>query len=70
MLRDDAGLAEDFAAIPAEVTSFVAGGLGLPQDRPLDSGEMRRVLRSGLERAKGIRRWERFVQCIWMGPPQ
>ncbi len=69
LLNDDAGLAEDFAAIPAEVTSFVAGGLGLPSGRPLEPEEMRRVLRSGLERAKGIRRWERFVQCIWMGAP-
>ena len=64
--KDARGLEADYAAIPKEVTGRIAGTLGLPRGEALTSAEMGRVLRAGLERAKGVRRWEWYVQNIWM----
>lgn len=64
---DAAGMTQDFAALPRRVTGFVAAGLGLPEGAPLDAERMRAVGEAALERAMGVRRWETYVQSVWMG---
>lgn len=66
-LGDDAGMAEDFAAVPAEVTGLLRGRLGLRESGALSPAQMREVLTAGLARAKGIRRPEAYLNRIWMG---
>lgn len=66
-LGDARGAAEDFGAVSAEAADFLRRGLGLPPEGDLDPGERRRVLEAALERARGLRRWENYVQPVWMG---
>ncbi|MBI5882239.1 MAG: tetratricopeptide repeat protein [Elusimicrobia bacterium] len=65
-MGDTKAVAEDFAKIPEEVIAAIRGSrkTGTPGPR-----EMRRVLEAGLERAKGIRRPETYLNSIWMGRP-
>jgi len=67
-LGDEAGLAADAAAIPPDVADFLRGTLGLAPDGALSLVETRRLLAAGLELSRGVRRWEVYVQAIWMGP--
>ncbi|MDP3542338.1 MAG: hypothetical protein Q8T11_07725 [Elusimicrobiota bacterium] len=64
LLRDAAGdvkgMAEDFAQAPPELLALARARLGAPR------AEMRRALTSWLDWAKGVRRWEKYVQPIWM----
>lgn len=66
-LGDEAGMAEDFAQAPRDMIALVAGKLGLPRTgaRP-GRAQMRRILNAALDWAGGIRRWEKYVQPIWM----
>ena len=66
-LGDEAGLAEDYSRIPEDVTSFLSARLHFPERRALTTAQMREMLIAGLKMAKGIRRWENYVQPIWMG---
>ena len=68
-MGDAAGMKADFAAIPGDVTAFIAGRLKLPKDRALRPDGMREILTAGLDMAKGIRRWEDYVQPLWRGRP-
>jgi tetratricopeptide (TPR) repeat protein len=66
-LGDGKGMAEDLAEAPAEMLALVKRKLGLPRGgKRLTRGEMRSVLTSLLDWSNGIRRWERYVQPIWM----
>ena len=65
-LGDDAGMAEDFAAVPAAVTGFLRGRLRLRKTGPLRPAQMRKVLTAALAWAKGIRRPEAYLNRIWM----
>ncbi|MDI7269617.1 MAG: hypothetical protein QME96_16640, partial [Myxococcota bacterium] len=65
-LGDAAGMDADFDRIPREVTSFIARRLGLRGDAALGRARKRKILTAGLEMAKGVRRWEGYVQSIWM----
>jgi tetratricopeptide (TPR) repeat protein len=66
-LGDDAGMAEDFAAVPAEVTGLLRRRLRLRAAGALSPAQMREVLTAALARAKGIRRPEAYLNGIWMG---
>lgn len=70
LLRDAmgnvAGLAEDFAAIPGEMTSWIDKRIAPASGPAMTPSEMRRILTAGLEWARGVRRWENYVQLIWM----
>lgn len=67
LARDDAGdakgMAADFAKIPRDLVAALRG----PKDGAPDREEMRAILVSGLKRAKGIRRPERYLDAIWQG---
>ena len=64
---DEDGMAEDVAVASRETLDFLMKRLGIPfvGDR-MTREQMRAVMSSGLEWAKGIRRWEKYVQPIWM----
>lgn len=66
-LGDEAGMLADASAIPPHVTDFLRGRLGLAPAGPLNPVEARRLLTSGLELSRGVRRWEVHVQPIWTG---
>ncbi|MDI7269114.1 MAG: tetratricopeptide repeat protein [Myxococcota bacterium] len=68
-LGDEEGMADDYARVPARVTSFVQRSMGLPDDRVPGRAVMRRVMAAGLEMGRGIRRWEDYVNMIWGLPP-
>lgn len=64
---DEKGMAEDFAQAPPELLALARARLGAPRDPARPSrAEMARALTSWLEWAKGVRRWEKYVQPIWM----
>lgn len=67
-LGDEEGMADDYAQVPSRVTSFIRRRLGLPEDRTPCRAEMRKVMAAGLEMGRGIRRWEGYVNMIWMAP--
>ena len=58
-------MAEDFAEAPEALLALVAKRLKIKKGRP-SRAQMRTILTAGLEWAKGVRRWENFVQPIWM----
>jgi len=67
LARDDAGdpkgMAADFARIPTDLVDALRGPRnGVPARR-----EMRAILETMLERAKGIRRPESYLNSIWLG---
>ncbi len=62
---DARGMAEDFAEAPEALLALVAKRLKIKKGRP-SRAQMRTILTAGLEWAKGVRRWENFVQPIWM----
>ncbi|MDD5305167.1 MAG: hypothetical protein PHS14_18870, partial [Elusimicrobia bacterium] len=66
-LGDEPGMAADLAQAPPEMLSFLKKKLNIgdKKDR-LTRAQMRKILTSGLDWAKGIRRWEKYVQPIWM----
>lgn len=63
---DAAGMAADLEEAPAEMLALASKRLGIPPGRKPDRAEMRLILTSLLEWAGGVRRWERYVQPIWM----
>lgn len=67
LARDDAGdakgMAADFARIPPDLVAAIRG----PKAGVPDRREMRRILETGLARAKGIRRPEAYLNSIWLG---
>lgn len=64
---DEAGMREDLATAPRETLDFLLKRLALPAaPETLTRAQMRKVMASGLQWAKGIRRWEKYVQPIWM----
>lgn len=66
-LGDEKGMAEDFAQAPPELLALARVRLGAPRDPArLGRDEMRLALTSWLDWAKGVRRWEKYVQPIWM----
>jgi tetratricopeptide (TPR) repeat protein len=65
-LGDQAGMVEDLAMIPKDMGAFLRRRLGLPEGSPLTPADMRRVLASGLELAKGIRRTETYLGRLWI----
>jgi len=71
LLRDALGdastMAADLAKVPAEMLALLKKKLEIPQDETrLTRGQMRLILTSALDWAKGVRRWEEYVQPIWM----
>jgi tetratricopeptide (TPR) repeat protein len=69
-LGDEAGMASDLAQVPKEMLALLMSRLGITRkNRRLSRAQMRRMLTSGLSWAKGIRRWETYVQPIWMERP-
>lgn len=67
-LGDEAGLRADAAAIPQYLAAFLRETLGLRPGADLSAEETRRLLTAALERSRGVRRWELYVQAIWTGP--
>lgn len=65
-LGDLTGQEADFAAIPKVETAFLRRRLGLPAAGALGAEDMRRALDAGLALAKGVRRSEAFLRCLWM----
>jgi len=66
-LGDEDGMAEDVAVASRETLDFLMKRLGIPfVDDRMTREQMRTLMASGLEWAKGIRRWEKYVQPIWM----
>ncbi|MCX5797403.1 MAG: tetratricopeptide repeat protein [Elusimicrobia bacterium] len=65
-LGDERGMAEDFHAIPTKVRAAMQERLGLPWPKTLSPDDMAAVLRSGLDRAKGVRRPESYLDPLWM----
>ena len=65
-LGDAEGMAADFATIPREIVSALRAGREAEPGEVLAPEEMRRILEAGLERAKGIRRPENYLNHIWM----
>lgn len=63
---DAAGMAADMEEVPAEMLALAMRRLGIPGDKTLRRAEMGSILTSLLEWAGGIRRWEKYVQPIWM----
>ncbi|MBI5489113.1 MAG: tetratricopeptide repeat protein [Deltaproteobacteria bacterium] len=63
---DQAGMAEDFAGIPASVTGLLRRALGFPPDQPLTAADKCRLMTTGLDLAAGVRRWEPHVNVVWM----
>ncbi|MCM2305315.1 MAG: tetratricopeptide repeat protein [Elusimicrobia bacterium] len=72
LLRDAAGdargMAEDFAEAPEALIALVEKRLKMKKGRRTRA-RMRAILTAGLDWAKGVRRWENFVQPIWMERP-
>ncbi|MBI2387146.1 MAG: tetratricopeptide repeat protein [Elusimicrobia bacterium] len=69
-LGDEAGMAEDVSVASQKMLDFLMTRLGIPFTREgMTREQMRRLMASGLEWAKGIRRWENYVQPIWMNRP-
>lgn len=69
-LGDEAGMREDLATASRETLDFLMKRLGIPFTREgMTREQMRTLMASGLEWAKGIRRWEKYVQPIWMNRP-
>lgn len=66
LARDDAGdakgMAADFARIPADIIAALRG----PKAGAPGRAEMRATLEAGLERARGIRRPEAYLNSIWL----
>ncbi len=63
---DEAGQADDVAAIPPHVTGFLCGILDLPAPRKMTAAQRERLLVEGLRLARGIRRSENYVvKHIW-----
>lgn len=66
-LGDEAGMAEDVATASRDTLDFLMKRLGIPFTREgMTREQMRTLMATGLEWAKGIRRWEKYVQPIWM----
>lgn len=66
-LGDEAGMAEDVATASRDMLDFLMKRLGIPFTREgMTRAQMRELMASALAWAKGIRRWERYVQQIWM----
>lgn len=64
-LGDKRGLAEDFAALPTYVAAALCAELKLPE-KALRHDQMARILEECLQRAKGLRRIEGYLQPLWM----
>jgi tetratricopeptide (TPR) repeat protein len=66
-LDDGRGMAADLEQAPKEMLALIMKKLKITRkNRRLTRVEMRRILTAGLDWAKGIRRWETYVQPIWM----
>lgn len=65
-VEDERGMAEDFNAIPLKVRAAIQERLGMPALEVPSPAEMSVILESGLERAKGIRRPESYLEPLWM----
>ncbi|MFA6316118.1 MAG: tetratricopeptide repeat protein, partial [Elusimicrobiota bacterium] len=74
-LGDEAGMLEDFRAAVGctglePLVRHISGRLGMDGGKvlagDLKPGSAVRFMKSGLDLAKGVRRWERYVQSIWM----
>lgn len=66
-LGDAEGMAGDFSLIPPDMLAFLTRKLGLePRPGAPSRARMRRILSAALDWAGGIRRWEKYVQPIWM----
>lgn len=66
-LGDEAGMREDVATASRDTLDFLMKRLGIPFTREgMTREQMRTLMATGLEWAKGIRRWEKYVQPIWM----
>lgn len=63
---DEAGMAADLEEAPAEMRALASKRLGIPAGGRPARLEMRLILTSLLDWAGGIRRWEKYVQPIWM----
>lgn len=64
---DEPGMAADLARAPKEMLALLMKKLGIVRKKGrLTRAQMRTMLTSGLDWAKGIRRWEKYVQPIWM----
>ncbi|MBI3553371.1 MAG: tetratricopeptide repeat protein [Elusimicrobia bacterium] len=64
-LGDEAGMIADFESLPKKVVDHVRRRIGLPGARPLDAGQMSRILEAGLKLARGFRRDE-YGQAVWL----
>jgi hypothetical protein len=62
LLRDGRALQEDYARLHP----FTVPLERLLGREPATPDDMRKVLETGLSLSKGIRRWERYVQDVWL----
>ena len=67
-LGDEAGLAEDFAAVDPAIADFLRLKAGVPRKAKLGPPQMKAVLEKGLELGRGVRRPEDYLHFLWMGP--
>lgn len=65
-LGDGPGMAADFAQAPKDMIAFLMEKLKISRKKGgLSRAKMRKILTAGLDWAKGVRRWETYVQPIW-----
>ena len=67
-LGDMTGMQEDFERIPVEIVEYIKRKLGWTQRMPRTYEDVRRILNTGLNLARGIRRSEPYIRAVWMGP--
>lgn len=66
-LRDEAGMREDLGTASRDMLDFLMKRLGIPfTPAPMTRAQMRTLMTTALGWAKGVRRWEKYVQPIWM----
>lgn len=66
-LGDEDGMAADVGRLPQDMLALLMTRLKIERKkRRLTRGQMRKLLTAALAWAKGIRRWETYVQPIWM----
>jgi tetratricopeptide (TPR) repeat protein len=63
---DEAGMRDDFARLPSGIASLLRRRFRIPDGRNPDPAQLRRMMQAGLDLARGVRRWEAYVDRIWM----
>lgn len=63
---DEAGMRADFDRLPEDVRRLLLRRFRVRDGRSASAEQIRRMLQAGLDLARGVRRWESYVNHIWM----